>query len=666
MANTHYNHLLSPITIKNLTIDNRVVMTPMGTNFAAATGEFTDEHIKYYEQRAKGGTGLIIVENINIDYPLGSNGTTQIRIDHDRYLPKLARLTDRVHRHGSKIAVQINHAGASAVSERIEGLQPASASNIPSKEGGAIPRPLTVEEIHDIVKKFGIAARRAQIAGFDAVEVHGGHSYLLAQFMSTLTNDRTDEFGGSVENRARFTKLVLEEIRSVVGPNFPIILRVSGDEFMENGRDLNETLEMLTYLDEYVDMYDISAGVNDTLHLQVDIMGLEEGWRANQAQAVKEKFNKPTMTVGSFRSPEVAEQVLAEGKADFIGMGRGLIAEPEWVNKVATGNERLLRKCISCNIGCITNRVYMNRPITCTVSPDLINENEYRSRKVNKQTNVVVIGGGTAGLEAACTAAEVGCNTVLLEKNAQTGGLAREIAKFPDKSKVQFFVDYLEERAKDLKNLFVCTNTEATIEKVEQFKPDIVVNATGSVPLLPPIKGFDKHLNNENVYTITKLLANLDKVPNMKGKRVVIAGAGAVGLDCVEYFSQQGAIVTILERLPVVGQDLDPVSCKGMLEVIKKHDVQTLTSTSLMELTDKAMLCQDAEGNDITLEYDLACICLGMRAENAHVAELKDHFINKGVKVLNIGDSLRARKILAGIEEGRNILLTLEKMGVLN
>lgn len=491
------------------------------------------------------------------------------------------------------------------------------------------------------MKKFGIAARRAQIAGFDAVEIHAGHSYLLAQFMSALTNDRTDEFGGSVENRARFTRLVLEEVRNVVGPNFPIIIRVSGDEFMEGGRDLNETLEMLEYFDEYVDMYDISAAVNDTLHLQVDIMGLEEGWRAHHAAAVKAKFNKPTMAVGSFRSPEVAERVLENGEADFIGMGRGLIAEPQWVNKVASGNEKALRKCISCNIGCITNRVFLNRPIVCTINPDLIHEDEYKSRKVKTPTNVVVIGGGTAGLEAACTAAEVGCSTVLLEKNAQTGGLAREIAKFPDKKKVQFFVDYLEDRAQNLKNLYVCKNTEATIEKVEEFKPDLVINATGSVPLLPPIKGFDKNLDNENVYTITKLLSNLDKVPNMKGKRVVIAGAGAVGLDCVEYFSQQGAIVTILERLPVVGQDLDPVSRK-------------------------AMLCQDAEGNDITLEYDLACICLGMRAQNAHVAELTEHFNEQGVKVLNIGDSLRARKILAGIEEGRNVLLTLEKMNVLN
>ena len=197
---------------------------------------------------------------------------------------------------------------------------------------------MTIDEIHDIVKKFGIAARRAQIAGFDAVEIHGGHSYLIAQFMSPLTNDRTDEFGGNVENRARFCKLVLEEVRNAVGPNFPIILRISSDEFMEAGRTLEDTLELLTYLDKEVDMYDVSAAVNDSLHLQVDIMSLAEGWRAHHAKAIKEKFGKPTMAVGSFRSPEVVEKVLAEGVCDLVGMGRGLIAEPEWVNKVEEGN----------------------------------------------------------------------------------------------------------------------------------------------------------------------------------------------------------------------------------------------------------------------------------------------------------------------------------------
>ena len=207
-----YPHIFSPLTVKNMTIKNRIVMMPMGTNYGEQNGEMSFLHINYYEQRAKGGTGLIIVENASIDSPQGSNGTTQLRIDHDNYLPRLFKFCENIHRYGTKIAIQINHAGASAVSSRIN-MQPVSASDVPSKEGGEIPRPLSKDEILHIVKKYGEAAKRAQTAGFDAVEIHAGHSYLISQFLSPLTNKRTDEFGGSVENRTRFCRMVIEEVR---------------------------------------------------------------------------------------------------------------------------------------------------------------------------------------------------------------------------------------------------------------------------------------------------------------------------------------------------------------------------------------------------------------------------------------------------------------------
>ncbi len=267
-----YNHIFEPLTIRRMTMKNRVMMTPMGTNFAGQNGEINEKHIKYYEQRAKtnfagqngeinekhikyyeqrakGGTGLIMVENASVSSPEGSNGTTQLRIDHDSYIPGLYNLTETVHKYGTCIGIQINHAGASAMSSRT-GMQPVSASNIPSKDGGEIPRPLEVEEIYDIVKKYGEAAKRAQIAGFDAVEIHAGHSYLLCQFLSPVYNKRTDEFGGCPENRARFARLVLEEVRKQVGPFFPIFLRFSAEDFVEGGNTLEDTLELLEYFQE--------------------------------------------------------------------------------------------------------------------------------------------------------------------------------------------------------------------------------------------------------------------------------------------------------------------------------------------------------------------------------------------------------------------------------
>lgn len=286
-----YQHIFSPMTIRHMTVKNRIVMMPMGTNFGEQNGEMSFLHINYYEQRAKGGTGLLIVENASVDSPQGSNGTTQLRIDSDNYIPRLYKLCENVHKHGACIAIQINHAGASAMSSRI-GMQPVSASDVPSKEGGEIPRPLTKEEILNIVRKYAEAARRAQICGFDAVEIHAGHSYLISQFLSPIYNKRTDEFGGSAENRTRFARMILEAVRKQVGPHFPIFLRISADELMEGGNTLEDTLAYLEYLEKEVDVFDVSCGLNGSIQYQIDANYLPDGWRSYMARAVKEKFRE--------------------------------------------------------------------------------------------------------------------------------------------------------------------------------------------------------------------------------------------------------------------------------------------------------------------------------------------------------------------------------------
>ena len=435
---SNYKNIFSPLTIKNMTMKNRIMMTPMGTNYGEQTGEMSFLHINYYEERAKGGVGLIMVENASVDSPLGSNGTTQIRIDHDNFMPRFFKLCETIHSHGACIGLQLNHAGASAQSKRTN-MQPVSASDIPSKEGGEIPRPLEKDEIYAIVKKYGEAAARAQAAGFDCVEIHAGHSYLISQFMSPTTNKRTDEFGGCPENRARFAKLVIEEVRRQVGPMFPIFVRLSADEFVEGGNTLEDTLELISYFEKEVDAFDVSAGLNSSIQYQIDANYLKDGWRSYMAKAVREKYGKPCVTMGNIRDPRVADDILGRGDADIIGMGRGLIADPHWVKKVATGREDEIRKCISCNIGCAGNRIGVNRPIRCTINPTVNSGYDYKKHKINKPCNVVVIGGGTAGLEAACTAAEVGCTTFLFEKKDVLGGLSVEISKIPDKKRLGDF-----------------------------------------------------------------------------------------------------------------------------------------------------------------------------------------------------------------------------------
>ena len=661
-----YPHIFSPLTVKNMTIKNRIVMMPMGTNYGEQNGEMSFLHINYYEQRAKGGSGLIIVENASIDSPQGSNGTTQLRIDHDNYLPRLFKFCENIHRYGTKIAIQINHAGASAISSRIN-MQPVSASDVPSKEGGEIPRPLSREEILHIVKKYGEAAKRAQTAGFDAVEIHAGHSYLISQFLSPITNKRTDEFGGSVENRTRFCRMVIDEVRKQVGPFFPIMLRLSADELMEGGNTLDDTLEYLDYLQEEVDIFDVSCGLNGSIQYQIDANYLPDGWRSYMAKAVKEKFNKPCISMGNIRDPKVAERILADGDADLIGMGRGLIADPAWVNKVATGHECDLRKCISCNIGCAGNRIGVNRPIRCTVNPSVLEGDVYKKLHVNKNCNVVVIGGGTAGLEAACTAAEVGCNTFLLEKGSELGGLASLISKIPAKNRLADFPHYLMHRAEQLENLYIFTNTEGTPENIRKFHPNIIVSSTGSAPLLPPIAGLKDRIDNEdyNIYSILGMINHINDFPkDLEGKKVVVVGGGAVGLDVVEFFADRNADISIVEMMDQIGRDLDPVSKNDTKAMMKKHNVHQLTKTALLEVKDSSFLVK-GDGEPYELPFEYGFVCLGMRAQGQLYQSLAEEFSSEDVEIMNIGDSQRARRIIDGTQEGRNILTILEQRGYL-
>lgn len=658
-----YQHIFSPMTIRHMTVKNRIVMMPMGTNFGEQNGEMSFLHINYYEQRAKGGTGLLIVENASVDSPQGSNGTTQLRIDSDNYIPRLYKLCENVHKHGACIAIQINHAGASAMSSRI-GMQPVSASDVPSKEGGEIPRPLVKEEILNIVRKYAEAARRAQICGFDAVEIHAGHSYLISQFLSPIYNKRTDEFGGSAENRTRFARMILEAVRKQVGPHFPIFLRISADELMEGGNTLEDTLAYLEYLEKEVDVFDVSCGLNGSIQYQIDANYLPDGWRSYMARAVKEKFGKPCIAVGNIRHPQIAEEILAKGDADFIGMGRGLIAEPEWVNKVEYGNECDLRSCISCNIGCAGHRIGLNQPIRCTVNPAVNSGEDYMKHKIKKPCNVVVIGGGTAGLEAACTAAEVGCTTFLIEKKAELGGLASVISKIPDKKRLGEFPQYLIRRAAKLHNLFVFCNTQATTELVKSLNPDIIVNATGSEPTLPPIRGLHELVDKEDshVATVLKMIERIPEYPeHMEGRKVVIIGGGAVGLDVMEFFTERGAQVSMVEMLPMIGNGLDPVSRCDIHAKLKKYQVEQMVNTMLQEVRNDRFIVKTPQDEIKELPFDYGFICLGMKASTPVLKELEETFSDTNVEIINIGDSKRARRIIEGTEEGRNILSVLER-----
>ena len=651
-----YEHLFSPLKIKTMTLRNRVMMTPMGTNLANPDGSISPEHKNYYRLRAKGGVGLIVVENVCVSFPLGSNGTTQLRLDHDSFIPHMYELTEMVHAWGAKISIQINHAGAAAIPSRI-GCQAVSASDIPCKRGGFIPRPLTTEEVYDLIQKYADASKRAQMAGFDSVEIHAGHSYLINQFISPLTNHRTGEFGGSPENRARFLKLILEETRKSVGNSFPIMIRISADEFLPGGNSIGNTLDWLPYVDEYVDLYNVSAGLNDSMELMIDKGYLPDGWKRYLSKAVKENTGKPVIISGNIRDPKVAEDIVASGDADIVAMGRSFIADPEWCNKVMENRESEIRKCISCGIGCVGNRMVHNRPIRCTINPAVTVGDAYKETKVAKPCKVVVIGAGAAGLEAACTCAEVGCDVTLIEQSDHLGGRAAFICNLPEKFRIKDLVTYMENRVNRLPNLKVLLNTAATTEIVSAEKPDLVVCATGSKILTPDIPGLLDNLAKGNIMTADEVIEKAIDTTydmDMTGKKCVVIGGGATGLDLVEFFANKGADVSVVEMAPILGNGIDLVSRVSITNIMREKNVQQLVNTKLLEVKEHSFLTDKGE-----LPFDYGCVCLGLKSYNPLAEEMACI-----ASTVSVGDAkLAPRQIIDGISDGRQILNTLETMG---
>ena len=652
-----FENLLSPITIKNMTLRNRVMMTPMGTNLANPDGSISEEHKNYYKLRAQGGTGLIVVENVCVAFPHGSNGTSQLRLDHDSFIPHMYELTERVHSWGCRIAIQVNHAGSAANPARI-GTQPVSASELPCKTGGFIPRAMSTEEVYELIKKYAEACKRAQMAGFDAVELHAGHSYLINQFLSPLTNQRTDEFGGSMENRVRFLRLILEETRKLVGADYPIMIRISADEFVPGGLTLEDTLGWLPMVNDEVDLYNVSAGLNDSMELMIDKGYLKDGWKRYLARAVKEATGKPVITSGNIRDPEEAEKIVADGDADIVALGRALIADPEWVNKVKSGRVDEIRKCISCCIGCVGNRMVNNRPLRCTVNPAVTTGDDYKKRRVLKPCKVVVIGGGTAGLESACTLAEVGCEVTLLEKSDHIGGRAAFIANIPEKFRMKDYIRYLENRVKHLDGLTVRLNTAADAATVEAEKPDLIVCATGSELITPPIPGLRENLAAGNILTADGVIEGILRgdTGEMKEKKVVVIGGGATGLDIVEFYANRGAEVSVVEMTKLLGKGIDLVSRVSITNLMRRCGVRQLMGTKLVEVKEHSFVTDAGE-----LPFDVGCICLGLKAYNPLAGEME-----KLAPTVSVGDAkLSPRQIIDGTMEGRQLLNTLESLGFL-
>ncbi|MEN3185665.1 MAG: FAD-dependent oxidoreductase [Atribacterota bacterium] len=639
-----YPNLFSLGKIGNLELSNRVVMPPMATNLGSAFGEVTQELIAYYRRRARGGIGLIIVENAQVDMYQGRSLTAQLAVDKDKFLSGLRDLQEAIHAEGAKVFLQIQHGGRQCTPSTTDGLPPVAPSEVACKFLQITPRMLTRDEIQELVEKFAQAALRAKMAGFDGVELHAAHGYLINEFLSPYTNKRTDEYGGSFENRMRFLLEILERTRTLVGSDFVVGVRLSVDEFVPGGLKVQETQEIARILVEKgVDYLSASCGIYESVSTIIEPMNFEEGWRAYLAARLKEVVSCPVIAVGVIRHPETAEKILAEGKADFVAIGRGLIADPDWVKKVKEGREEEINHCISCNVGCI-GELFANGKVHCAVNPWAGREFVFcEKEKAERRKKVVVVGGGPAGMEAALLCAQRGHEVYLLEKEQELGGQLLLASKAPHKEKILWFRDYLVGML-HRHGVQVEMEKEASVETVLSYGPDAVVVATGGEPVMPPFS-----LDPSVTATAWEVLSG--KV-DIREKKVVVVGGGVVGCEASLFLAERDNWVTLVEMLPQVAYDAEIITRIELLKELNRENITIMTQTRCMDVqAGKVIYLCDAASSTSELAGDYIVFALGTRPKN----ELYHALAGKVEDLFLIGDARSPRKIYQAVLEAMTV-----------
>lgn len=638
-----YQHVFKEGKIGNVTLKNRIVMPPMGTNLAGSEGEVTDQLVAYYEERAKGGTGLIIVEFTCIDYEYGKGFIRQLRLDDDRFIPGIQRLANTIQQHGAKVFVQIHHGGRQSSSALINGKQIVAPSNIASAAVGEEPRELTTAEVKELVGKFVQTAVRCKQAGVDGVEVHGAHGYLINQFLSPQANVRTDEYGGSFENRMRFIKEIIAGIREKCGADYPVTVRLSVDEFVEGGIDLELGKQICQDLEKLgVDGLHISCGTYESMDRIIESPLFEQGWRVYMADTIKKEVKIPVITVGSIRDPRFVEGVLAEGKADFVAIGRGLIAEPEWVNKTRAGREAEIRKCINC-LHCIHSAMGGSH-IMCSLNARAGRELEFKGQEpipAGEKRQVVIVGGGPGGMEAARNLALKGYTVTLFEKGQKLGGQLHLVTDPNYREKMMWHIDYLSNEMKRL-NIDVRMNTEATSDGVVSMNPYAVILATGGRPKLPAVEGNDLG----HVYTYEDMKLQEKEFANSK---VTVVGSGMICHGTNRRLAEAGNDVTFVEIPTKASKRIGQDTRLRLLNKLKEINVNVLTDHNLEKiLPDRVIVKDPATGEHKEFESEYVIVAMGVEAYNPLEEALRD----KLDKVYVIGDAVGGSSLSEATRHG--------------
>ena len=643
-----FTHLFAPLEIRHLTLKNRICMSPVSTNFSTPRGEVTPRLLDHYGARARGGAGLIIIEGTCVHLS-GRAFVNQLGAYEDSFIPGLESLARTIRTNGAASIIQLHHGGRQA-NPKISGIQPLAPSAVACPISRVMPKEMTHQEIAEIRDAFIEAAFRGKEAGFDGVEFHAAHEYLVSEFLSPYTNKRTDEYGGGLENRLRLLVDIIRGARLKLGPDFIISVRMNGDDYIPGGLTIADAIEIARVLEaEGVDILNVSGGVYVTPHLIIPPLPLGPGVHLHLSAAIKGAVSIPVIGVGRITTPEFAERALAEGRADLVALGRALVADPEWPQKALEGNIDDIRPCLGCNQGCIDN-LLRQKDITCTLNPAVGQDRDYTPAAAEHPQTVVVVGGGPAGMEAARVAALRGHKVFLYEKSARLGGQLNLASVSPHKESFQGVARYLEGQLKSL-DVAICLGVEADRRRILDHSPQVVILATGSVPVQPPISGLD----GPRVVRAHDVLAGRVET----GCKVAVLGGGMTGCETAHYLTGLGKEVVILEQLKRAGQDIGPARRSLLFQALKEAKVQILTNCAVHSIEEDRVnylkMSEEPPVSEALSGIDTFVNALGVRPFDPLSEELKDY----GGRLEVIGDARSTGTCLHAIAQGAKAALSI-------
>lgn len=637
---TTFPSLFSKCKIGSMELKNRVIFPAMGTKMVEPGGFISQQLIEYHVARAKGGCGLNVVEVTTI-HPTASTAEAPA-IHDDIYIPGLQQLADAIREAGGKSCLQLWHGGKVA-----ENPNQVSSSPVPFEGRTTVPRELTIPEIEEMIQAYTDAALRAKKAGFDSIEFHSGHGYLPQQFLSPAMNFRKDEYGGTWENRIRFPLACIRAMREAVGPDFPILMRISAVEDIPGGLGLEEMKQYSALAEQAgIDAINVSRGIPSGAALKYEVPPIDfpVGFNVDNAVQIKSAVHIPVIAVGRINDPIVADRIIAEGLADFVAIGRSQLADPEFCNKSLEGRSDTIVKCVGCDQGCFDAFVNPDIPfISCMFNPSTGREREYELQQTQHPKRILIAGGGPAGLEAATTLKRRGHHPILVEKSGVLGGQLYIAGAAPRKQEMTEAALSMGETVKR-EGVEIHMNTSVTPELIGNMKPDEVILAIGSKPLMPPIDGIDA----SHVFSSHDVLWGAAKPEG----NVVIVGGGLVGLEVAELLVEKGHSVTVVEMQPDVANDLGWLRKICVMESLYGHGVALLTNSQCEAILPGSVLVNKS-GEQIEIPADYVVIAVGSRAIDKQ--ELTQYLDECRIPYHIIGDAIKARRALNAIWEAADV-----------